>query len=270
VLIPVTVLDRNDRSIMGLEKERFKLFEDKAEQVVTHFAMEEAPVAIGFVFDASASMREKLLESRQAIATVLTTANPDDEFFLVQFNDHVDLAVDLTGSTKEIEERLILVRPAGRTALLDAIHFSLRQIRHANNVRKALIIVSDGGDNCSRYTVGDLRNLMREADVQMYAIGIFGPAGLRWRTPEEATGADLLRNLAKQSGGHLFEVDSLRQLPDVASKIGDALRSQYLLGYSPNTTRDGKYHRVEVKLQQQKGSPKLQPSWRHGYYAPVE
>ena len=271
VLIPVTVLNRNDESVGGLEKEHFKLFENKVQQVITHFAIEDAPISLGFVFDASASMRDKLERSREAVTRFLTTANPDDEFFLVQFNDRVGLAADLTRSTEEVKKQLMFIRPTGRTALLDAIEFSIRRMQKANNARKALIVVSDGGDNCSRYTMSELKQLVREADVQIYALGIFGPLDARSQTPEELLGKPLLRGVAKQSGGRLFEIDDVNQLPEVASKIGDALRSQYVLGYSPKAIpRDGKYHHVEVKVVPPKGSTKLQASWRRGYYAPVE
>jgi len=271
VQIPVTVLDHDDQSVVGLEKEQFKLFEDRVEQVISHFAMEEAPVTIGFVLDASASMRNKLPQSREAVVKFLNAAGAGDEFFLVQFNDQVELAADLTTSMEEVKQQLMFIRPTGRTALLDAIHFSVRNMRKASNARRALIIISDGGDNCSRYTVSELKNLVREADVQIYALGIFDSSEGRSLAPEELAGPALLRAVAKQSGGHLFEIENINQLPDVAAKIGEALRTQYVLGYAPRAVpRDGKYHRVEVKLAQAKGSRKLQASWRRGYYAPVE
>jgi Ca-activated chloride channel homolog len=271
VEIPVTVLDRNGESIVGLEKERFRLFEDGSEQVITHFAMEDAPISIGFVFDASASMRDKLHKSREAVVTFLNTANPGDDFFLVQFNERAEIATDLTQSTKEVQKQLAYIRTSGRTALLDAVHFSIRRMQTANNARKALIIISDGGDNCSRYTLGELKNLVREADVQIYAMGMLDKRETRWQTPEELDGPSLLRGVTKQSGGRLFEIEDVNQLPEVASKIAEALRVQYVLGYSPKaTSRNGRYHRVEVKLVQPKRSQKLQASWRRGYYAPVE
>src|SRR5580704_5445399 len=266
VQIPVTVLDRNDESIFGLEKERFRLFEDGVEQVITHFAMEDAPISIGFVLDASASMHDKMHKSRDAVTNFLNIANPDDEFFLVQFNERAELAVDLTESKKEVQRQLTFIRPSGRTALLDAVHFSLRRLQKETNARRVLIIISDGGDNCSVSTVTELKNLVREADVQIYALGIFDPWGAGSQTQEELAGPALLRGITKQSGGHLFEIENVNQLPDVASKIAEALRVQYVLGYAPQKqSRTGKYHRVEVKLLQFKRSQKLQASWRRGY-----
>ena len=271
VQIPVTVFDRNDQFVVGLDKENFKLFDDRVEQVITHFAIEDVPLSVGFVFDASASMRDKIQQSREAATNFLKTANPGDEFFLVQFNNHVEMAIDLCTSIQEIQNQLKFIRPAGQTALLDAIHFSISRMNKGTNARKALIIISDGGDNCSRHTLADLKNLVRETDVQVYALGIFDPWEKRSQTPEALNGPSLLRGVTKQSGGHLFEIEDVSQLPDVASKIGKALRAQYVLGYAPKATlRDGKYHHVEVKLAQPKGLRKLQASWRRGYYAPVE
>jgi VWFA-related protein len=271
VQIPVTVLDRNDHVVVGLDKENFKLFDDRVEQVITHFALEDAPLSLGFVFDASASMHDKMQQSREAVTNFLKRTNPGDDFFLVQFNDHVEMTVDLSTSTQEVQNQLKFIRPTGQTALLDAVHFSIGRMKKATNARKALIIISDGGDNCSRNTRADLKSLVRETDVQVYALGIFDPWERRSQTPEELYGPSLLRDITRQSGGRLFEIESVNQLPDVASKIGEALRAQYVLGYAPKAMpRDGKYHRVEVKLAQPKGSRKLQASWRRGYYAPAQ
>jgi len=271
VQIPVTVLDHNDHVVVGLDKESFKLFDDRVEQVITHFAIEDAPISLGFVFDASASMHDKMQQSREAVTNFLKRTNPGDDFFLVQFNDHVEMTVDLSTSTQEVQNQLRFIRPTGQTALMDAVHFSISRMKKATNARKALIIISDGGDNCSRYTRADLKNLVRETDVQLYALGIFDPWERRSQTPEELYGPALLRDITRQSGGRLFEIEHVNQLPDVASKIGESLRAQYVLGYAPKAMpRDGRYHRVEVKLTQPRGSRKLQASWRRGYYAPAQ
>jgi Ca-activated chloride channel family protein len=265
VLVPVTVLDQDDHSFISLRKEHFRVFDNKTEQVITQFAIEDAPVSIGFVFDASASMASKLRTSREAVARFLETANAADEFFLVQFNDRIELRVDLTKQTEEVQRQLGFVQAQGFTALLDAIYFSIGQMQNAHNLRRALVIVSDGGDNCSRYSVHELKNLIRESDVQIYAMGIFDAFDKGSRRPS------LLREITQQSGGRMFEIKHLKDLPRVASEVGDALRSQYLLGYSPlKVRRDGKYHRVEVKLNQPTELPKLRASWRRGYYAPID
>jgi VWFA-related protein len=271
VLIPVTVVDRHDQMIAGLEKERFKLYEDKVEQVITHFALDDAPVSVGLVFDASGSMDRKMRKSREAVGQFLKTANTEDEFFLVQFNDNVELLCGLTQQSEEIQNRLMWIRPKGRTALLDAIYFSIQQMKKAHNTRKAIIIISDGGDNYSRYSIGEIKNAVRETDVQIYAIGIFDPPDTRARTFEELSGPTLLGAVAEQSGGRLFEIDDVNELPDVALKIGQAIRNQYILGYMPaNLRRDGKYRTVKVTLTLPKGFPKARASWRRGYYAPLD
>jgi VWFA-related protein len=271
VLINVSVTDPLNRFVTGLDKENFRLFEDKVEQSVTHFASEDAPLSIGLVFDCSGSMGAKLQKSRQAAAQFFKTANPQDEFFLVQFNDRPELAVKFTTDVEEIQNRLTFIQSKGRTAMLDSIYLAMHEMRRARNPRKALLVISDGGDNSSRYTESEIKNLVREADVQVYAIGIFEPMGSRGRTAEELSGPGLLTEIAEQTGGRHFPVDNLNELPDVAAKIGIELRNQYMLGYTPrNQEKDGKYRRVSVKLVQPRGLPPLRAYWRLGYYAPSQ
>ncbi len=271
VLINVTVTDPLNRFVTGLEKENFRLFEDKIEQKIVHFASEDAPLSIGLVFDTSGSMGNKLTKSRQAVSMFFKTANPEDEFFLVQFNDRPELIQDFTTNLEEIQNRLTFTQAKGRTALLDAVYMALHKMKKAHNPRKALLIISDGGDNSSRYTESEIKNLVREADVQIYAIGIFEPSGSRGRTAEELSGPGLLSELSEQTGGRHFAVENLNELPDVAAKIGIELRNQYILGYTPaNLQRDGKYRKVQVKLVQPKGLPPLRESHRQGYYAPIQ
>ena len=271
VLIPVTVTDSMNRFVTGLEKDHFKLYEDKVEQVITHFASEDAPISVGLVFDCSGSMGDKLKKSREAVAQLLKTANPDDEFFLVEFNDRAELVVGLTQQSAEIQNRLTFTQSKGRTALMDAIVLSMNEMRKARNPRKALVIISDGGDNSSRYTISEVKNRVRESDIEIYAIGILELFADRGRTPEELSGPGLLNDIAEQTGGRLFEVGNLNDLPDIASKVGAALRNQYVLGYAPTIVRrDGKYHRVRLKLVKPKGWPSLRAYWRLGYYAPAQ
>ena len=271
VLIPVTVTDPLNRFVTGLDRENFRVFEDKNEQKVTHFASEDAPLSVGLVFDTSGSMGSKLDKSRQAVKQFFKTANPEDEFFLIQFNDRPELVVDFTTRLEEIQNRLTFTQSKGRTALLDAVYMALHKMKKAKNPRKALLIISDGGDNSSRYTESEIKNLVREADVQIYAIGIFEMMSNRGRTPEELSGPGLLSEIAEQTGGRHFPVENLNELPDVAAKIGIELRNQYLLGYTPtNPQRDGKYRRVQVKLVQPRGLPPLRAFWRLGYYAPAQ
>ena len=271
VLIPVTVTDPLNRFVTGLEKEHFKLFEDKAEQTISQFTSEDAPLSVGLVFDCSGSMGAKMSKARQAAAQFFKTANPDDEFFLVEFSDKPELVVPFTTNTEEIQNRLTFTQSKGRTALLDGLYLAMNQMKKARNPRKAVLIVSDGGDNSSRYTESEIKKLVREADVQVYAIGIFEPIAGRGRTAEELSGPGLLSELSEQTGGQHFAADNLNELPDIAAKIGIELRNQYVLGYTPtNLEKDGKYRRVKVTLQQPKGLPPLKAFYRLGYYAPVQ
>ncbi|MBZ2183724.1 MAG: VWA domain-containing protein [Bryobacter sp.] len=271
VLIPVSVTDPLNRFVTGLEREHFKIFEDKVEQSIAQFASEDAPLSVGLVFDTSNSMGAKLQKSRQAAAQFFKTANAEDEFFLIQFNDRPELVVPFTPNPEEIQNRLTFTQAKGRTALLDGIYLAMNQMKKARNPRKAILVISDGGDNSSRYTESEIKNLVREADVQLYAIGIFEAIGARGRTAEELSGPGLLNDLAEQTGGKHFAVENVNELPDVAAKIGIELRNQYLIGYSPkNQDRDGKYRKVQVKIVQPRGLPPLRPSWRQGYYAPQQ
>ena len=269
VLIPVMVTDHRDRMITGLAQEHFRLFEDKVEQVITHFAAEDAPVSIAILFDCSGSMGNKIDKSRAAVSEFLREANPEDEFSLIQFSDHAELVAPFTKRVEEIQNHLLFLRPKGRTALLDAIYMALNQLKRAEHRRRAILIISDGGDNASRYSTREVKNAVKEADVQIYSIGILEPLIGRMRSPEESSGPALLDEMAQQSGGRLFEVDDLRELQDIATKIGSALRNQYVLGFAPSSAkRDGKYHSVQVKILRPKGVPPLRASFRRGYVAP--
>ncbi len=269
VVIPVTVTDQQDRSITGLGREQFRLWDEKNEQVISHFAQDDVPVSVGLVFDASGSMGMKLAKSRAAVAEFIRTANPQDEYSLIQFNDHVQLLQEFTDRLDEIQNRLLFIQARGQTALLDAIMLSMNEMQHARHERKAILIISDGGDNDSRFTIRDVKARLKEANVQVYSIGIMEPLQARTRNTEDLEGAALLYDLAKQTGGRLFEVNDLDDLPGIAAKIGHALRNQYILGYVPTAgMRDGKYHRIRVKVDRPKGTPSLRTSFRSGYFAP--
>jgi len=272
VLVPVAVtIAATGKLLTGLEKDNFELTEDKVPQEIATFGSEDVPLSIGLVFDCSGSMSNKLDRSRQAVAQFLRTANPEDEFFLVQFNDRPQLTVSFTPRPEEVQSNLTWVQSKGRTALLDGVAMAMNEMKKAKNGRKAILIISDGGDNSSRYTESEVRNWVREGDVQIYSIGIFEPVGSRGRTPEEMSGPGLLGELAEQTGGRNFSVENLADLPDVAAKIGLELRNQYVLGYSPkNAAHDGKYRKVEVKLVKVKDLPPLRARYRPGYVAPTQ
>lgn len=269
-LINVTVTDPIGRMVTGLDKEHFVLKEDNKLQVIEQFGAEEAPLSLAVVFDASGSMGYKMTKSREAVAQFFKTVNPEDEFFLVQFNNRPEMVTGFTRSLEEIQSRLTFVRSKGRTALLDAIYLALSQMKEAKNSQKALLVISDGGDNSSRYTPREIKRTVRESDVQIYAIGIYEPYASRGRTPEEAAGPGLLTEIAESTGGRQFAVQNVNELPDIAEKIGIELRNQYVLGYIPeNTQKDGKWRRVKVEIKKIRGMPELRPYYRNGYYAPT-
>ena len=266
VLVPVSVNDPLGRPVSGLEKENFRVFEDKAEQPITQFASDDEPIAAGLVFDTSGSMGEKLRRSRMAAAEFFKLANPADEFFLVEFDNRPRLVVPLTHDTGSIENRLAFSKSGGSTALLDAIYMALAEMKHSKLNKKALLVISDGGDNHSRYTVREVQNVVVESDSLIYSIGVFGNAA----SAEEVGGPGLLSRISEQTGGRLLFANA-GDLPEIAQKIGIELRNRYVLGYAPkNPQADGKYHRIEVRVIPPKGLPKLKAHWRLGYYAPAE
>jgi len=273
VLIPVTVTDGKGKVVSGLEKEHFTLFEDDVEQEITHFAREDAPASIGVVFDASDSMGPKMRKAREAVHALMSTANGHDEFFLIQFSTRPILVVPLTVQPELIRERVDRLMIGGSTALLDATSMALAEMKNANHPRKAIVIISDGDDNSSAMSMGELKEEVREADAVIYTVGITDPMFYSqvWPPPQRPPGSVLLREISKQTGGRSFEVTNLKQLPEIASKIGSLLRSQYLLGYAPNTPETKRtYRHVQVKIERPKGFPKLHAVWRLGYYPPKE
>jgi len=271
VQINVTVTDPLNRFVTGLEKEHFKLFEDKVEQSILQFSSEDAPLSIGLVFDTSGSMGPKLQQSRRAAAEFFKTANPEDEFFLIEFNDRPELVSPFTTDTEDLQNKLTFAQSKGKTALLDGVYMAMNHMKKARNPRKAILIISDGGDNNSRYTESEVKSSVREADVQIYGIGIFEQMGSRGRTPEELAGPGLLSEIAELTGGRSYNVENVNELADIAAKIGVELRNQYVLYYTPkNTQRDGKYRHVSVKLVQPRGLPPLKAFFRLGYYAPSQ
>jgi Ca-activated chloride channel homolog len=271
VLVNVTVTDSYDRIVTGLEQSNFQVFDDKVEQQIASFSTEDAPISVGMIFDSSGSMADKIGKSKEAVAQFFKTSNPQDEFMLINFNDRLKLVSGFTSKFDNLESGLLSVKAEGRTALLDAIYLGLDAMKKATTNRKALLIISDGGDNHSRYTENDIKRAVKEADVEMYAVGIFEPLSSRTRTLEEANGPELLTEPAQVSGGRAFSVEDPNELPDIMEKISLELRNQYVVGYKPsNLIRDGRWRRVKVKLVPPKGAPPLQMYARTGYYAPAQ
>jgi VWFA-related protein len=272
VLIPVTVTDTLNRFVLGFQKQDFQLFEDDVEQNLTLFSGEDAPLSVGVLFDESGSMGDKLRTSRDAAVQLLSTLDKEDEAFLVEFADLAKVSIGFTGHAQEIQTVLKNAQAGGLTAMLDAIDAGLIEMKKAKNSRKAIVVVSDGGDNRSHYTAAQIESLVREADVQIYAMGVFEPVFSFGLTPEEISGPRLLSEISAQTGGRALAAALAGDLPSVANRIAVELRNQYVLGYYPkNKARDGKYRKVKVQVSQPPGlgSP-LKIHWRLGYYAPAQ
>ncbi len=268
VLVPLTVTDPLNRLVTGLDKDNFSLFENNYPQTIKTFSSEDAPVSIGVIMDLSGSMTNKVIRSRESIVQFMKTANPQDEFFVIGFNDRPELLEDFTSSVDDIEARLEMVKAGHRTALLDAIYFGLEKMKQAKYPRKALLVVSDGGDNRSRYTESEVRAAVRESDTQIYSIGIFDQYAA---TTEERLGPLLLNDVSEETGGRLFRVDDISDMADIATKISAELRNEYVLGYKPlDEKRDGKWRKLKVKLVAPPGLPPLTVHARTGYYAPLQ
>jgi len=271
VVIPVTVTDAQNRFVLGLEKNDFTLLEDGVEQKVTQFAGENAPVSAGLLVDTSGSMGTKIGISKDAVAEFLKTMDQQDEACLVEFGDRAKVAAPFTSNSNDIEDKLSHVEPQGLTALLDAVSLGLEEMRKARNTRKSLLIISDGGDNNSRYSAAEIKELVRKADVQVYSMGVFEAFPAFALSAAELSGPKLLAELSEQTGGRAFSASSSKDLPAIAARIGIELRNQYVLAYTPsNHNKDGKYRRVEVKVKAPPGLSGLKARWRLGYYAPTD
>ena len=271
VVVNVTVTDPFDRIVTGLDQNNFAVYDEKVEQKIVAFSTEDAPISVGMVFDCSGSMGDKIQKSKEAALQFFKTSNPQDEFMLISFSDQPDMVSGFTGKYENLQDRLLTVKSGGRTALLDAVYLGLSEMKKATTNRRALLVISDGGDNHSRYTENDIKRAVKESDVQIYAVGIFESGAARGRTTEEAGGPGLLAELSEVSGGRMFSVENSNELPDIAEKISIELRNQYVLGYKPsNLIRDGRWRRIRVKLSPPKGLPPLQIYSRTGYYAPTQ
>ena len=271
VVLNVTVTDPFDRIVTGLDETNFQVFDEKVEQKIEAFSTEDAPISVGLIFDTSGSMSDKIQKSKEAALQFFKTSNPQDEFMLISFSDRANLVAGFTSKYENIQDRLLFVKAGGKTALLDAIYLGLSEMKKSTTNRRALLVISDGGDNHSRYTENDVKRAVREANVQIYSVGIFEPLSSRGRTTEEAGGPSLLADLAEVSGGRMFSVEDANELPDIAEKISIELRNQYVIGYRPsNLVRDGRWRRIRVKLNAPRGLPPLQVYSRTGYYAPTQ
>ncbi len=260
VFVKISVTDPLNRYVTGLEKQHFKVYEDKVEQGITHFTQESAPISVGILFDISGSMKDNIHTARNSVVRFLESGNPDDEFFLVTFNQKTTLVQSFTHQSSNIQNQVSFSQPGGRTALYDAVYLGLEQIKNGKNEKKALILITDGEDNSSRYTASEVREFAKESDVQIYAIGEEGKLGY---------GRSEIQNIVGLTGGRAFFPNNFNELDYYIDLIHAELRNQYIVGYAPsNKNRDGKWRRIKVKLEPPEGLPKLIVHAKEGYYAP--
>jgi len=263
--VPVSVTDPMQRLVTGLGQENFQVFEGKKAQEIRHFSSEDTPVSVGIVLDSSGSMKDKMERVREAVRQFCETANPRDEFFMITFADEPRLASDFTSVPEEIEKDLLFTQPRGRTALLDAIYMALDKMHQAKYGKKALLIISDGGDNHSRYGEHEVKAAVKESDVMIYAVGTFDRFV---PTEEERLGPALLSSITEPTGGRTFTLQTPNDLPAVAHRIGVELRTQYVIGYRPqDAPHDGKWHKISVKLRLPRKLAVLRAHSKTGYYA---
>jgi Ca-activated chloride channel family protein len=267
VLVPVVVTNLLNRIVIGLGRDDFELIDGKRSQNIRHFSREDTPASVGIILDCSGSMKSKMERAREALAELFKTANSQDEFFLMKFADRPEEVADFTSSVDDLQSQMILGVSKGRTALLDAVYMGLTKMRQARYQKRALVIISDGGDNHSRYTEGEIKALVKEADVTIYAIGIYDRY---FATHEELLGPGLLSDIASLTGGRAYTIDNPNDLPVVARRIGIELRDQYMLGYNPsNIPKDGKWHKIKVRVRARKNFPHLNVYAKKGYYSPA-
>ena len=262
VFVKVSVTDPLNRYVTGLDKEHFKIYEDKVEQAINHFSQESAAISAGIIFDVSGSMKtnNNIQKSKNAIVRFLESGNPEDEYCLITFNERTSLVQNFTRHSSNLRSEVALRQAGGRTAMYDAIYMGLDQIHGGKNEKKALILITDGEDNSSRYSISEVREFAKESDVQIYAIGEQGELGY---------GRSLIQNIVSLTGGRAFFPNSFNELDYYIDLVHAELRNQYVVGYTPtNKNHDGKWRKIQVKLDPPAGLPKLIVHAKEGYYAP--
>jgi Ca-activated chloride channel family protein len=263
VLVPVTVTDEHYRPIEGLQASNFQVWEDKVEQHIDYFSSEDTPVSIGLLLDISGSMGNAFESSRAAAIKFLKTSNADDEYFLVQFSDSTRIAQNFTTDVSKLERIVARLGVQGYTAFLDAVYVAVENVRFGVQPRKALLMITDGEDNHSRYTLSDVKQVLKESDVQIYAVDMGYHA-----SKGHSSGRSLLDELTALSGGRVVSLKSPDDLDDVCAQIARELKSQYVLGYVPsNKSADGKWRKLRVKVNPPPGMHRMNVRAKAGYYA---
>ena len=267
VTLTLTVTDPYGRYVSGLGQNAFTVLDNNQEQNITFFSDTDAPVSIGILFDVSGSMSgEKIARARKALERFINTSHPMDEYFLIAFNSRAQLLLDRTRNGEAVLDKLTLVQPKSNTALYDACYLGIERVTRGAHQKKALLIISDGQDNNSRYTFGEVRRLMKESDVTVYAVGILG--GGDSGSMIGMQGQAFLDELSGVTGGKSFYPNTNVELDEIFERIALELRHQYSIGYTPKDfAPDGKWRKVKVKVKPPRGLPRLTVRSREGYYA---
>ena len=268
VLVPVTVTDSLNRPVIGLTRANFSLYEDGSRQQIRSFWCDDSPISVGVILDLSKSMSNKLEVAREALGKFFELGNPEDDYFVITFSDRPRLLADAGESIGSIQSQLATAEAGGHTALLDAIYLGENELRHARYKRRALLIISDGGDNHSRFTGSELKSMVEEEDATLYAIGLFDKV---FKTPEEWAGKRLLTQITEATGGRTITLGNPKNLPQASSEISVEMRNQYILGYRPsNLARNGKWRKIKVRINPRADLAQAQVYARSGYKAPEE
>jgi len=270
VLVPVTVTDSGNHPVMNLNKQDFTVSEDGVPQQIQYFGSEDSPISVGLLVDLSGSMKNKVEAVREAVDQFFSNANPEDDYFVVTFSSRPQLLADTTRSSETIQAKLANIEPKGTTALADAIYTGVMKLHSAKYQRKALVIISDGGDNSSRYTLHEIRSLVMESDVQIYAIDICdAPSAFVLAKLSELAEQHWLSQVTDVTGGRTIAVDSATKIPAAAGRISSELRNQYVLGYRPNqSTRNANWRKIRVRVTRPKNSQPVQVYFKTGYVPP--
>ena len=268
VLVNAAVTDPDGRSVTGLDKTRFQIWEDRIQQEIQYFSTTEVPLSLAVVFDVSSSMADKLPVSRDAVAAVLKMGNPDDEYALIEFNSRPKMVQDFAPASSRLESEIASTSATGSTALYDAVYLGIEKLRQSHNPRKALLLVTDGEDNHSRYSFSDIKELAMESEVQLFAIrigGFISPTS----TKGHKSGSAVLQELVNLTGGEVFFAGNVQKLDEICANISETLRNEYVIGYAPtNTNKDGKWRGLKLKVNAT--TSRISVHARSGYYAPTQ
>lgn len=270
VLVPVTVRDAQNRPVLDLQQNNFNLFENKDQQDLQYFSKEDSPISVGVILDFSKSMSNKLDVERLAVQEFFNNANSQDDYFVIAVSDRPHLIADSTDSIDDLQRRMAETIPNGNTALLDGIFVGLKKMRSARYSRRALLVISDGGDNHSYYNAKQIKRLAEEADVMIYSIGIFDNMPVPvFKTIEEKLGQSLLTGITELTGGYTMAADKREKVPQIAAAISRTLREQYVLAYRPkHDQHDGKWKKIKVQVIAPQNSLQLHVDYKRGYISP--